>query len=640
MEAIPVENINAVIRVAPVFHKGAHRIKLVFGFNNDMANLIRNIPDCRYSNTMKCWHIPFQENYFQFLNKFFKDKPNVNAQVIEIKNNKTGTVNSGQNTVQSKTTNSVINLNVHNNGAFVKNKENKTVTTGQNHAGKNPGKLQPVNENKFYKTFCETMQLKRLSETTQKVYAEFFNEFLKKFADKNIDKLTYNEIFNYVKERSEKIGYTRRKQMISAIKFYYERVNERDRMFFNIGKEREVIRIPVHLQFAKIKPVMEKVKHPMDKLLLFLAYYMNLNPNEISKLKNDSLIKMPFYFKIENNHIEEEYIQNLINAHKLELQPSVFLFEINREQFKPEKLRKRVYDLVQYYKLEEIYYEQLLNTLEFTDLSGHTKRTYVSLFMQFINYFGCRHPLKISNEEIKKFLLTTGLKSGSFQGNMISALKYCYKTLFDRIIPGNYLVRPKKGHHLPDVLGPGEIVAIYNKLINKKHKLIVALTYAAGLRRSELQELKLADLNLKAGQIFIHEAKGRKDRITVLPVRLQKLIKEYVAESKPKKYLFEGDKPGEKYSYTSMTAVFKNAARKAGINRRVHLHMLRHSFATHALEQGMDIRYVQELLGHNDLKTTQIYTHITSIARQKLRSPFDSLDFEEKNNIFISGQTP
>jgi site-specific recombinase XerD len=411
-------------------------------------------------------------------------------------------------------------------------------------------------------------------------------------------------------------------------------------MFFNLGKQHEVIRIPVHLPFLKIKPVIEKVKQPMDRLLLMMAYNLGMKPGEIALLKNDKLINMPFYFKIEDNPVIIKFIQNLIDAHLLELHPGTFLFEIEGKPYNQEKIRKRVYNLLHYYKLVEIYREQLKNTFEFADLSGYTKSAYVALFMNFINYFGCKHPLEISNEEIKKFLLTTGHKSDAYQANMVSALKYCYKTVFGRSVPGSYLVRPKMGHHLPDVLATDEIVSIYNALLNKKHKLLVALTYSAGLRRSEMQALKLADINLKAGQIYIHQAKGRKDRITILPDKLQKLIREYFAEYKPKKYLFEGDKPGEKYSYSSMTAVFKNAARSAGIRRRVHLHMLRHSFATHSLEQGMDIRYVQELLGHNDLKTTQVYTHITSIARQKLRSPFDSLDFGEKNNIFIVGQSP
>jgi site-specific recombinase XerD len=114
----------------------------------------------------------------------------------------------------------------------------------------------------------------------------------------------------------------------------------------------------------------------------------------------------------------------------------------------------------------------------------------------------------------------------------------------------------------------------------------------------------------------------------------------YIEEYKPLKYLFEGDKAGTRYSFTSMGNVLKRAAKSAGIRRRVHLHMLRHSFATHSLEQGMDIRYVQELLGHSDLKTTQRYTHLTDITRQRLKSPFDNLEFNEKDDKFNTNLPP
>lgn len=109
-------------------------------------------------------------------------------------------------------------------------------------------------------------------------------------------------------------------------------------------------------------------------------------------------------------------------------------------------------------------------------------------------------------------------------------------------------------------------------------------------------------------------------------------------ESNPKRYLFEGDKPGETYSFTSMSNVLKSAARSAGIHRRVHLHMLRYSFATHSLEQGMDIRYVQELLGHVDLKTTQRYTHLTTIMMKKLKSPFDNIEMDNEENLLDADQ--
>jgi site-specific recombinase XerD len=147
-------------------------------------------------------------------------------------------------------------------------------------------------------------------------------------------------------------------------------------------------------------------------------------------------------------------------------------------------------------------------------------------------------------------------------------------------------------------------------------------------------------MNLKTSRLFIREAKGRKDRITVLSAKLNKLIIAYLEEYKPKRYLFEGDREGEKYSFTSMSNVLKDSAKSAGIQRRVHLHMLRHSFATHSLEQGMDIRYVQELLGHSDIKTTERYTHLTTIMMKKLKSPFDHLELSEKDITFPSEHSP
>jgi site-specific recombinase XerD len=340
---------------------------------------------------------------------------------------------------------------------------------------------------------------------------------------------------------------------------------------------------------------------------------------------------MPFYGRIEVNLPVNNFLNKLIKAHIEFLQPEEYLFEIKKQQVTGKYIRKRVYSLLMHYKIEAIYREQLNNVFGLHELSDQTKRSYSSLMMYFLKCFGYKHPLEISNVEIKEFLLLCRKKSESYQNNVVSALKFCYKSIYGRDIDKVYLVRPKPGNRLPDILDKDEVVAIFNQLNNKKHKLLVAVIYSAGLRRSEVQNLKLSDLNLKSEQLFIREAKGRKDRITVISGKLRQLFLEYFKEYKPKKYLFEGDKPGEVYSFTSMSNALKGAARAAGIMRRVHLHMLRHSFATHALEQGMELRYIQELLGHVDLKTTQRYTHLTSVTRLKLKSPFDNLEFGEND---------
>jgi len=333
-------------------------------------------------------------------------------------------------------------------------------------------------------------------------------------------------------------------------------------------------------------------------------------------------------------------LNQLWDSHIKNLHPVEWLIEVKGKKVDALYIRKRVYSLLMHYKLEEIYHEQLANVLELTNLSEATKRGYLSMFMFFIKAFRYKHPSEINHESIQKFLLYCSKKSESYQNHAVSALKFCYKTVYNREIPEQYLVRPHVGKRLPDILDKDEVLAIFHQLDNKKHKLLISLMYAAGLRRSEVQKLAIRDISIKTGEIFVREGKGQKDRVTVVSQKLKGLLALYLKEYTPKKYLFEGEKPGEMYSFSSMSNVLKAAARSAGIQRRVHLHMLRHSFATHSLEQGMDIRYVQELLGHSDLKTTERYTHLTTIALRKLKSPFDFLEIEENGSTFKDDLPP
>ena len=168
-------------------------------------------------------------------------------------------------------------------------------------------------------------------------------------------------------------------------------------------------------------------------------------------------------------------------------------------------------------------------------------------------------------------------------------------------------------------MSKNEIKNILNSCSNIKHKSILMLIYSAGLRRSELLNLSIADIDSERMVINIKGAKGMKDRISLLSKNLLELLKSYYKEYTPKKYLFEGQNEG-KYSPTSVANILKKASLKAGIRKNVTPHMLRHSFATHLLEQGTDLRYIQDLLGHNSPKTTGIYTHISKKAIDKIRT--------------------
>ncbi|MCF7888991.1 MAG: tyrosine-type recombinase/integrase [Victivallales bacterium] len=184
------------------------------------------------------------------------------------------------------------------------------------------------------------------------------------------------------------------------------------------------------------------------------------------------------------------------------------------------------------------------------------------------------------------------------------------------------LHRPRKENKLPKVLSKIEVKRILASSNNIKHKCILMLIYSAGLRRSELLNLKPTDIDSERMLIHINGAKGKKDRISLLSDNLLKLLRKYYKEHRPKKYLFEGQNGG-KYSSTCVANILKKASLKTGIRKNVTPHMLRHSFATHLLEQGTDLRYIQELLGHERSKTTEIYTHVSKKAIDKIKNPID-----------------
>ena len=187
------------------------------------------------------------------------------------------------------------------------------------------------------------------------------------------------------------------------------------------------------------------------------------------------------------------------------------------------------------------------------------------------------------------------------------------------------ITRAKEYKSLPEVLSKNEIKRILAQISNIKHHCMISLVYSAGLRRSELLNLTPQDINSETMSVRIM-GKGKKCRYSLLSPKLLEELRHYFREYRPQKWLFEGETPGEQYSASALVKVLKEAAHRAGIKHRVHVHMLRHSFATHLLEQGTDLHTIQELLGHNDIKTTTIYLHVSSAHKAKIPNPLDTLD--------------
>ncbi len=235
---------------------------------------------------------------------------------------------------------------------------------------------------------------------------------------------------------------------------------------------------------------------------------------------------------------------------------------------------------------------------------------------------------EITNEDVIDFNNNYILKqelSASFQNQVVNAIKLFFRTMQHKKLDVDLVHRPKRAKVLPNVLSKEEVKVLLNSLSNVKHKAMLSLIYSCGLRRSELLNLKLTDIDSKRNLIIIRQAKGRKDRIAPLSLKVLELLRSYFEAYKPKFWLFEGQDKNSKYDERSLASVLRQALEKSKINKPVTLHWLRHSYATHLLENGTDLRYIQEILGHSSSKTTEIYTHVSNKSIQKIVSPFDTL---------------
>jgi len=265
-----------------------------------------------------------------------------------------------------------------------------------------------------------------------------------------------------------------------------------------------------------------------------------------------------------------------------------------------------------------------LDKLELKKYANNTVKSYVSSFETFINYYHTKELVSINENDVRKYVLKLIQedKSNSYINTDINSIKFYYESVLG--MPNRFyeIERPRKEKKLPKVLSKEDILNIIANTNNLKHKCIISLLYSSGIRRNELVNLKITDIDSKRMLIRVEAAKGNKDRYTLLSHSLLKDLREYYIQYKPEKYIIEG-LYGRQYSGQSIGKVVLNAAKKAGIKIPVTPHILRHSFATHLLEAGADLRQIQVLLGHSSSKTTEIYTHVATTTFKKIKNPLD-----------------
>jgi len=271
-------------------------------------------------------------------------------------------------------------------------------------------------------------------------------------------------------------------------------------------------------------------------------------------------------------------------------------------------------------------FEDLRREMVSRKYSPKTIKAYIHYNDDFLK-FTSKTPKNIAERDIKDYLfhLVEDKKvATSTLNSAINALKFYYGNILKEKFPYE-IKRPRKDKKLPVVLSKEEVARILSNVDNIKHKAILMLVYSAGLRVSEVVKLKSKDIDSERKLVFVKGAKGRKDRYSILSNVALDTLRQYYKEYKPKKWLFEGEIKERHITIRTAQRIFENACGKANIKKEVGIHSLRHSFATHLLESGVDLRFIQELLGHKSSKTTEIYTHVSNKFLGSITSPLDNL---------------
>ncbi len=356
------------------------------------------------------------------------------------------------------------------------------------------------------------------------------------------------------------------------------------------------------------------IPYQMDKQVIALQVEAKYN----FQLQSISLVK--FYKNIPYIEADEKIIYQLLNRIK-------GTFHVKTHQsLKIQSLMLRVKLWTQTCIKEVKYPLNYLKVLKIKGYADNTIKTYFSFFFEFCYH----HPniRQLTSQNINNYILkikTQYQYSTSTVNQMVNAIKFYYHQVLNKKEINFQVFRPRKEHRLPKVLSKQDIQNILLAIDNLKHKTMISILYSAGLRSSELLNLQLQDIDSERMLIRIRCSKGFKDRYVMLSNKMLSLLRMYYKEYQPQKWLFEGAY-GDKYTASSLRKILKRAAYKAKIKEIPTPHWLRHSFATHLLESGTDLRYIQTLLGHSSSKTTEIYTHVSKKNINSIKSPLDDLD--------------
>jgi integrase/recombinase XerD len=562
------------MRVSKITHNNEIRIRVDFEYNAEWVSKLRQIADARWSKTMGAWHIPYTSEAFGQLKESF---PEVEIIQSPLDSNLTPTISKEEGVKEEFKTK-----------IKIKAEETHDIGTSNDLSLQQPS----IKRNGISIEITDKQIFIKLPKNEVDI------QYIRSFKYSRWDMRNYNWIVPNLRNNADKI------------RAYFQQRNPEIKEY--------------HSSIEKTN-VTNATSFTKDQLLVInnfrvLKVYFSYSKNMLAEIKTMSYRSWhgeEQCWTVPSSEKFKTELKEIAERNSLEF--------IYREEPKSAvKPRTSRHDIENYRECPTEYMAKL-RELRYSE---HTQETYKHMFEEFINHFS-----KIEIDEITDAMIVEFLRylvnerniSGSYQNQSINSIKFYY----ERVKGGQRKIytidRPRKEKMLPEVLSEEEVVQLLNATDNLKHKAIFMTIYSAGLRISEAVNLKIKDIDSKRMQIRVEQAKGKKDRYTLLGTKTLEILRKYVAMYKPKVWLFEG--VGDKqYSSSSIQANFKISVNKTGIKKRVTVHTLRHSFATHLLEAGTDIRYIQSLLGHSSGKTTEIYTHITTKGFEQIRSPLDKLD--------------
>lgn len=575
------------IIIRKIWHRDAFRIGIFFDYNSEIISTLKTL-QAAYSNTNKCWYLDYTAASYALLKNHFSSLE-IDTSSSDV--TKTQLVTGKKSRDLSPTAQSEIQL-----GPFPK--------------GNPEHKIEEI-------PLAQKMRL-QLLESIGKYW---------------VFKMQYHQ--------------TLHKQLLS-VKGVYWNANYKAYMVMRHPKVKEIVENILMTKPFFAEDYLHKDTHFRGQMIGILPHYEDHAWMEVyvprlvavhEKLKRFSMAR---YSKTKDCYLLPaapvimESIQLQMEAFEIMIHnelPKLYLQNKhlpNRKKLELTKTKETIFKMVPDQGKE--YLSNLIDQLLALNYSSSTLRTYSSSFIQFLRYFNYKNPELITQKEVIQYLgslMERGLSATSGH-SMVNSLQFYYQQVLGKNSFEIRIPRPKKEKKLPSVLTMEECLRIFQVVDNPKHKLLLLIGYGAGLRVSEIVQLKWSDILFSEHKIHIKNAKGKKDRMVMLPYSIVQSLEIYKQLYKGKHYVFEGQFANEPYSTGSVQQVMREAIKKSGLEKKATVHTLRHSFATHLLENGTDIRYIQQFLGHSSIKTTTIYTHLTQSAVDKIQSPLDRLVNENK----------